>query len=29
VTPGAAAALALCAWLAWQLGVRHYQSTGS
>jgi ABC-2 type transport system permease protein len=29
VTPLAAAALALCAWLAWQLGVRHYQSTGS
>ena len=29
VTPVAAAALALLAWLAWQLGVRHYQSTGS
>jgi len=29
VTPLAAAALALGAWLAWQFGVRHYQSTGS
>jgi ABC-2 type transport system permease protein len=29
VTPIAAAALALLAWLAWQFGVRHYQSTGS
>jgi len=29
MTPVAAAALALLAWLAWQFGVRHYQSTGS
>jgi ABC-2 type transport system permease protein len=28
-TPAAAAALALVAWLAWQVGVRHYQSTGT
>ena len=29
ITPVAAAMLALLAWLAWQVGVRHYQSTGS
>src|SRR5919108_5607133 len=29
MTPVAAAMLALIAWLAWQVGVRHYQSTGS
>ncbi len=29
LTPLAAAMLALMAWLAWQAGVRHYQSTGS
>jgi ABC-2 type transport system permease protein len=29
MTPVAAALLALVAWLAWQVGVRHYQSTGS
>jgi ABC-2 type transport system permease protein len=29
MTPVAAAMLALMAWLAWQVGVRHYQSTGS
>ncbi len=29
MTPVAAAMLALVAWLAWQVGVRHYQSTGS
>jgi ABC-2 type transport system permease protein len=29
MTPIAAAMLALMAWLAWRLGVRHYQSTGS
>jgi ABC-type uncharacterized transport system permease subunit len=29
MTPVAAAMLALIAWLAWQAGVRHYQSTGS
>jgi viologen exporter family transport system permease protein len=28
-TPVAAAMLALMAWLAWRVGVRHYQSTGS
>jgi ABC-2 type transport system permease protein len=28
-TPVAAALLALLAWLAWRVGVRHYQSTGS
>jgi ABC-2 type transport system permease protein len=28
-TPVAAAVLALVAWLAWRVGVRHYQSTGS
>jgi ABC-2 type transport system permease protein len=28
-TPAAAAMLALMAWLAWRVGVRHYQSTGS
>jgi ABC-2 type transport system permease protein len=28
-TPVAAAVLALTAWLAWRVGVRHYQSTGS
>jgi viologen exporter family transport system permease protein len=28
-TPVAAAMLGLMAWLAWQVGVRHYQSTGS
>lgn len=29
MTPVAAAMFALLAWLAWQVGVRHYQSTGS
>jgi ABC-2 type transport system permease protein len=29
MTPVAAAMLALIAWLAWRIGVRHYQSTGS
>jgi ABC-2 type transport system permease protein len=29
MTPVAAVMLALVAWLAWQVGVRHYQSTGS
>jgi viologen exporter family transport system permease protein len=29
MTPVAAAMLALMAWLAWRVGVRHYQSTGS
>ena len=29
MTPVAAAVLALVAWLAWRVGVRHYQSTGS
>jgi ABC-2 type transport system permease protein len=29
MTPVAAAILALMAWLAWRVGVRHYQSTGS
>jgi ABC-2 type transport system permease protein len=29
MTPVAAAMLALVAWLAWRIGVRHYQSTGS
>jgi ABC-2 type transport system permease protein len=29
MTPVAAAMLALMAWLAWQMGVRRYQSTGS
>jgi ABC-2 type transport system permease protein len=29
MTPVAAAMLALLAWLAWQVGVRHYRSTGS
>jgi ABC-2 type transport system permease protein len=29
MTPVAAALLALVAWLAWRVGVRHYQSTGS
>jgi ABC-2 type transport system permease protein len=28
-TPVAAAMLALMAWLAWRVGVRHNQSTGS
>jgi ABC-2 type transport system permease protein len=29
MTPVAAAMLALVAWLAWRVGVRHYQSTGN